>query len=327
MRGRGRTLAGIALAAVLLVAILLAINAVVADRETRAAEPDIGRIVDLPGGDLQVRADGPDDGDPILLLHCFACSMRWWDELVPTLTQDHRVIRIDLLGHGGSEKPREGYEMDAQASRIALVLNDLGLNEVIVVGHSMGGDVATAVAEANRDLVRGVVVIGTPAEEGYSKLPWSARLGFVPVIGEAINRLIPDSVVRGGYESAFAEGFEVPDFAVPDFRRMTYSSYDGSAEQSGLYGRERSLADRLTEIGVPLMVIQGEEDQAVDPATTDAYAEVPGARIERLPRIGHSPPIEDPEETGQLILDFANGLERGADRGGSRRREKARGGD
>src|SRR4051794_41436755 len=87
------------------------------DRETKAASPTIGRILDLPDGDVQVREDGPKSAPPIVLLHCFACSMRWWDAVVPALARDHHVVRIDLLGHGGSEMPREGYSMPEQARR------------------------------------------------------------------------------------------------------------------------------------------------------------------------------------------------------------------
>src|SRR6188474_3018319 len=95
--------------------VLLAVNTVVTDRETEAAKADAGRIIDLPGGDLQVREDGPRDAPNIVLLHGFACSIGWWDGVVPALARDHHVIRVDLLGHGGSEKPREGYGMESRA--------------------------------------------------------------------------------------------------------------------------------------------------------------------------------------------------------------------
>jgi len=90
-------------AALVVLGVLLVVNALVMDRETKAASPTIGRIVDLPNGDVQVREDGPKSAQPIVLLHCFACSMRWWDRMVPALAKDHHVVRIDLLGHGGSE--------------------------------------------------------------------------------------------------------------------------------------------------------------------------------------------------------------------------------
>ena len=81
------------------------------------------RILSLPGGDVQVFEEGPElrlrPGAPIVLLHCYGCSLHWFDELAPLLARRHRVIRIDLLGHGGSQKPGSGYEIDEQAALVA----------------------------------------------------------------------------------------------------------------------------------------------------------------------------------------------------------------
>ena len=132
---------------------LLAVNTVVTDRDTEAAHADAGRIVDLPGGDLQVREDGPRDAPAVVMLHGFACSIGWWDQMTPALARDHRVVRFDLLGHGGSEKPKEGYGMESQARLVAAALDRLGVRRADVVGHSMGGSVATALAEQRPALV------------------------------------------------------------------------------------------------------------------------------------------------------------------------------
>src|SRR5687768_6899746 len=113
----------LALLAVLVV--LLVVNTIVTDSQTKAAKADVGRIIDLPGGDLQVREDGPRDGPTVVLLHGFACSIGWWRDVLPTLARDHRVIAFDLLGHGGSEKPKDGYGMEEQARRVAAALDRL----------------------------------------------------------------------------------------------------------------------------------------------------------------------------------------------------------
>ena len=75
-----------------------------------------------------MREDGPADAPAVVLLHGFACSIRWWDRMVAALARDHRVIRFDLLGHGGSEKPKDGYSMENQArwSRPALTASACG---------------------------------------------------------------------------------------------------------------------------------------------------------------------------------------------------------
>jgi pimeloyl-ACP methyl ester carboxylesterase len=288
----------------ILLAVALAVNTVVTDRDTEQARADTGRIVDLPGGDLHVREDGPRDAPAVVLLHGFACSLHWWDQITPALARDHRVVRFDLLGHGGSEKPKEGYGMESQARLVAAALDRLGVRRADVVGHSMGGSVATALAEQRPVLVESIVILDSPSKSGDAELPFTARLGFVPVLGQAINRVVPDGMVRDGLESAFAKGFDVPDRFVEDFRDMTYTSYDDSHRASDDYNEESGLAERLADQSVPLLVVFGSEDDLVDPKSAQGYRSVPGARVVVLDGVGHSPHVERPAATARLIADF-----------------------
>ena len=287
-----------------LLAVALAVNTVVMDRDTEPAHADAGRIVDLPGGDLQVREDGPRDAPAVVMLHGFACSIHWWDQMTPALARDHRVIRFDLLGHGGSEKPKKGYGMESQARLVAGALDRLGVRRAAVVGHSMGGSVATALAEQRPALVESIVILDSPSKSGDAELPFTARMGFVPVLGQAIKRVVPDGMVRDGLESAFADGFDVPDRFVEDFRNMTYTSYDDSHRGSDDYGKESGLAERLADQSVPLLVVFGSEDELVDPKSAQGYRTVPSARIIVLDGVGHSPHVERPDATARLINTF-----------------------
>lgn len=294
----------ILLGLLVLIAIALAVNTVVMDRDTEQAHADAGRIVDLPGGDLQVREDGPRDAPAVVMLHGFACSIHWWDQMTPALARDHRVIRFDLLGHGGSEKPTKGYGMESQARLVAGALDRLGVRRAAVVGHSMGGSVATALAEQRPALVESLVILDSPSKSGDAELPLTARLGFVPVLGQAIKRVVPDGMVRDGLESAFAAGFDVPDEFVEDFRDMTYTSYDDSHRGADDYSKERGLAERLADESVPLLVVFGSDDEVVDPKSAQGYRRVPGARIVVLDGVGHSPHVERPGATARLVADF-----------------------
>lgn len=288
----------------ILLAVALAVNTVVTDRDTEQARADTGRIVDLPGGDLQVREDGPRDAPAVVMLHGFACSLHWWDQMTPALARDHRVVRFDLLGHGGSEKPKQGYGMESQARLVAAALDRLDVRRADVVGHSMGGSVATALVEQRPALVESIVILDSPSKSGDAELPFTARLGFVPVLGQAINRVVPDGMVRDGLESAFAKGFDVPDRFVEDFRDMTYTSYDDSHRGSDDYSKESGLAERLADLSVPLLVVFGSEDDLVDPESAQGYRSVPGARVVVLDGVGHSPHVERPAATARLIADF-----------------------
>ena len=103
-------------------AVLLGVNTIVTDSQTKPrrghgrGRPDPGALARRrPGARTRGEPDSATPGQPIVLLHCYACSLHWWDKLEPLLAERHRVIRIDLLGFGGSEKPESGYEIPAQA--------------------------------------------------------------------------------------------------------------------------------------------------------------------------------------------------------------------
>jgi pimeloyl-ACP methyl ester carboxylesterase len=292
------------LALLAVLAVLLAVNTVVMDRETEGAKSQGGLVIDLPGGDLHVRDAGPRRARAVVLLHGYACSIGWWDDVAPALAREHRVIAIDLLGHGGSEKPRDGYGMESQAQLVGAALDRLGVRKAAVVGHSMGGAVATALVQERRALVDSLVILDSNSDKDDRHLPFSARLGYVPVLGQAIRRVVPDGVIRMGLESAFADGFDVPDRFVDDFKDMTYTSYDESPAASDDYREGGALADRLKDDRVPLLVIFGSEDKLVDAETAQDYRAVPGARIVVLDGIGHSPHVERPAATTRLIRDF-----------------------
>src|SRR5690349_10069435 len=148
---------------------LLAVNAVVTDGETEGAGVTVpgGRVLDLPDGDLQVLDRGPRHGSPIVLIHCFSCAMDWWDGMLPLLERRHRVVAVDLLGHGGSEKPGSGYTPERQAMAVAEALERLGVDRATVVGHSLGGSVTVALAQNDPRLVSRAVIIDMPPDNSY----------------------------------------------------------------------------------------------------------------------------------------------------------------
>lgn len=312
----------IALGAAAAIAILLIVNVVVVDRQTKGAAPTVdgGRIIRLSGGEVQVASNGPRErsraGAPIVLVHCFGCSLHWWDRVVPLLDRCHRVIRLDLLGFGGSEKPKAGYSMEDQVRLVGLAMRRLGVRGAVVVGHSMGFDVATALAAQPDGLVDRLVNIDEEPSPDYGGLPFLARLGFTPVIGETIWRITPDFTVKDAYASAFAPGYDLGAFGdrvVDDFRAMTYTSYDRSNAELEDYENAEPLDARVRAAGVPLSVMFGSEDQLYDDprATAETYRSVPGARVRMIPGAGHTPEVEKPARTARLILEFA-GPEPGA---------------
>ena len=288
--------------------LLLLAHTVITDRETKGAEASDGsKIVELPGGDLNYKEAGDRDDPVIVLLHGFACSLGWWDRVAPELAdRGLRVIRFDLLGHGGSEKPRDGYAPDDQARLVAAALHELHVKRATVAGHSMGGTVAIALAELEPRLVRKVAVLGTAPRDGYSDLPLVGRVATWPVAGELIRRFAPDQAIKAGLDDAFADDVEVPDEFVDDVDDMTFSSYDKSSTKSHEFVEDRPNSERVKDAGDPLLVIFGTDDEIVEPKAADRWKkDVPRARVVKLRGVGHSPHWENPREVVELLLDYA----------------------
>lgn len=254
----------------------------------------------LEGGDIRVLRDGPRDAPVLLLVHGSAATAGSWDAVVPLLAASHHVVRLDLLGHGRSAQPVDGdYAIPAQARRAGQVLDRLGAERALVVGHSSGGYTAVALAEQRPALVTALALVDTgPRLEAFT-----AR--DTGTIGPA--QWPPtDEQIRGFAASAFHEGFVVPQELIDELREMSYHAFVATMQASLAYLGERPVPERLASLGKPLQVVYGEQDGRWRPSSFAGYADVPGARVDPLPGIGHTPILEDPARTAELLLSFAS---------------------
>ena len=181
------------------------------------------------------------------------------------------------------------------------------MREATVVGHSLGGTVATALSEVPGEYVKRLVIIDQAPDNGYENkgLPFTAELTFIPVLGPALWQVTPDFAIKDGLGVAFAPGYDVPDAFVDDFNRMTYTSYDESPGAEDDYMRR----DPPRPAGC----------EGRNPAAGDLRRRRPDLRIEegarglregaraRRPRWSRAPDtrpnVEKPAQTAALVLD------------------------
>lgn len=286
----------------------LAVNALVTSAETQEARAGVGNVVELPGDDLHVLDVGPRSAPPIVLIHGYTGSIRWWDRVIPRLARRHRVVAVDLLGHGGSDKPRDDYSIPNQARLVARALGARGVSQAAVVGHSMGGSVAVALAADHPKAVGRLLVLdmatGPPSRQGFVE-----RLSRTPFVGQVLRHLATDGTIRDGYKDAFAPGFEVPDRFLVDFRAMTYTSYTQARKGSVEFLEERPLDERVEALSVPALIVFGDRDRLTDPSDAHDYAATPRIDKATIAGAGHSPQVERPAETADLIRRFARGTD------------------
>ncbi|MFI0408884.1 alpha/beta fold hydrolase [Actinomadura sp. 3N508] len=295
----------IASAVPLTLAALLLANAVAVSRQEAEATGDPSLALD--GGRIHVRQDGPGDAPPLVLIHGLAGSTRWWDPLVPLLARSSRVIRIDLLGHGRSAKPSGGgYTIPEQGRRVGEALDRLGVRHAVVAGHSTGGSVATALAEQRGDLVTALALIDSgPRLDAFISDGFVGRLLFVPAVGQLLWRARTDGIIRRGLDTAVSRpGYEIPQDLVDDVRGVTYHALTATSRAADDYLKRRPLPARLAALGKPLLVIFGADDRRWRSSAAAGYRTVPGAKVELLPGLGHSPMLEDPPKTAAHLLPF-----------------------
>jgi pimeloyl-ACP methyl ester carboxylesterase len=285
-------------------ALLLAANTYWVDSQTRAAAArDGGHIVETGVVPANVKVEG--SGAAIVLIHGFSAAIDWWDDIAPELAKNHRVIRIDLIGHGGTEAPASGYSIERQAQMVSAVMDKLGVEHATVIGHSMGGEAATALAVMNPARIERLVLIDSPPVVG-TNFSLLARAYFTPVIGELLSHFRSDALVRQGLAQGFAPGFAIPEKFVDDLRQLTYTASRDAHDASEAYRTAAPTPERLAALKPlpPLLVIFGSEDAIVPPSHARYFEAVPGAKIEMIDGAGHSPMVETPQRVLDIVRRF-----------------------
>ena len=265
-----------------------------------------GRFVRLEDGDMHVVENGKADAPALFLLTNAAVPMAIWDPVVPSLADAYRVIRVDLLGHARSTSPADGYDIPAHGRRVGAALDRLGVSRVTVIGHSSGCTVATALAEQRPDAVAALALIDMgPSPDAKVPERLIVRLLLTQFPGRLLWRLRTEATIRKAARTGFTRPVDIPDAFIEHVLGITHRGFVGAMRAPLSYLEQRSLPDRLTALGLPLLVVFGTDDQRWHSSSAAAYSVVPGARVELLPGVGHTPMMEDPQTTGRLLLEFA----------------------
>ena len=296
----------VALGIVFVVLIIgLVVNKFTVDDDTQpATKGRMGAVLQLPGGDLHFERQGPRGSPPVVLIHGWASSIDWWGKLRPLLARRNDVFLFDLLGHGSSEKPKDGYSMNEQADRIAMAMTKLRVRRALVAGHSTGGEVAIALAARHPELVRRLVVLDTETDEDQVDTDAATKASVTPFIGELAWRLITEGQIRDGLKQAFSDGYKVPQEFVDDFQDLTFTAYKKTYDESADYVDDGDLKNDFRRSRAPAMIVFGSKDELVDPKAAREYPKIRPARVEYVPGAGHAVMVEKPREVARLMQSF-----------------------
>jgi pimeloyl-ACP methyl ester carboxylesterase len=244
-------------------------------------------------------------GTALVLLHAFPLSAAMWLAQREGLADTSRVITPDQRGFGGSPLGADEPSLDQVADDVAMLLDGLGLDRVVLGGLSMGGYAAMAFLRRHGERVAGLLLAdtkaGADAEAARQNRERIAQLvtddpGSSVVVDEILPTLLGETTMRerplvAGRTKAFVQA--APPAAV-------------AWAQRAMAARPDSF-ETLRAVSVPTLVIVGAEDALAPVAEAQAMADaVPGAALEVLDRAGHLSAIEVPDEFNAAVRRFLN---------------------
>lgn len=251
------------------------------------------------GGTL-VESEG--EGPPVVLVHGLGMTRAMWDWQWPALRHRFRVVRYDLLGHGASDKPRDGYTLARFAGQTADVMDGLGLVRAALVGFSLGGLIVQAFALAHPARVTALAVLNAAHDRS------EAERAAVRARAEQAARDGPQATVEAALDRWFTADYAAAHPEALDRVRGWILANDPAVYPLAyrvLAEGNRELAAAAAAIRAPTLVMTGGEDRGNSPAMARRLAAlIPGARVEIVPGLRHMGLVEDPEAVNRPLLAF-----------------------
>lgn len=249
----------------------------------------------------KIRYSDEGKGNVIVLLHGFIERIEIWNDLSKDLSQENRVVCIELPGHGESEVIAPTQTMELMAEMVYEILENIGIAEVVMIGHSMGGYVALSFAEKYPIMLKGLGLFHSQALEDRPE----AKVGRERTI--EIIKLNREGFIFNFIPELFATCNREKFSKEIEFLKEGAQTLTAEALIACLQGmKERS--DKLLllmEIDVPVMFIAGKEDNRVSMTSLMAQSVIPKhSEVLILADCGHMGYIEKKTETTNFIRQF-----------------------
>ena len=280
--------------------------------------------VETNGVRLHVVTAGPEDGDPVVLLHGFPEFWYSWRHQLPALAEaGYRVVVPDMRGYNRSEKPDgvDAYHIDELVGDVAGLVNALNRESAHIVGHDWGGLVAWQTAIDRPGVVDRLAVLNAPHPTkyeralrsnpaqlgkswyvGFFQLPVLPELSLSALDFEAIDRMLGEGTVRpDALSETDIERYKTA-FRQPGARTAALNYYRALARRNAKLALTQGGVGDLP-VRAPTLLIWGERDVALDVSLTEGLDEwVSDIRVERLPDASHWVQFDAPERVNELLL-------------------------
>lgn len=260
-----------------------------------AQEP---KKVAVGDGEIRYLETGNPDGSVAVLVHGFGGDLNNWLFTQPALAESHRVIAIDLPGHGGSSKNLSSGTIEELGRKLLDFMAALNIESAHLVGHSLGAAVIASAASLDASKVASLTLIapagvGSEINQGFIDgfIQADRRKTLQPVLAE----LFADSslVSRSMVEDILR--FKRLDGAIECLNRIAAANFKGGVQQS-------SIRNSLEKVKKPILAIWGDEDKIIPPRQADSLPS--GVKLLRLKGVGHMPHLEGAIAVNEQLLGF-----------------------
>lgn len=247
---------------------------------------------------LHFRDENPDQERVIVFVNSLGTDLRIWDEVVADYNGDFRIIRYDLRGHGLSDAPTGPYSIDDHVGDLAALLDAHQIFGAAIVGLSVGGMIAQAVAAQRSDLARLLILCDTAHKIGTPEM-WNARMEAVRAGGLGA---IADAVLERWFTIEFRMKSAVE---LAGYRNMLMRTpvegYIGTCATL----RDTDLRASSSQLFQRTLCLVGEQDAATPPDLVKSLsALIPNSTFKTIPDAGHLPCIEQPKSLSLRIESF-----------------------
>jgi pimeloyl-ACP methyl ester carboxylesterase len=265
-----------------------------------------GEFIDVGGRRLYYYAAGTrGGGEPIVLVHGFLTSSHLWSELVPLLPRGHRVVVLDLLGHGRSDPPGNAdLSLRGHATRVIALLDALGIRAASIIGHQMGGSIAQALATGWPERVSRVGLLHSMGFDVTVTGSLALLRAFLPLAqlipGRVVLRVVHRELLRWytdqnlGRHSA---DLYLRPFAADGGHRTLLRQLRAMSEVE-----TTSVAEAMQAVSVPVAVVAGTRDASI-PASVATRLQrlIPHATLDFIDDVRHLSPEEAPERIAGVV--------------------------
>ena len=265
-----------------------------------------GEFIDVGGARLYYYAAGTRGaGEPVVFLHGFPSSSHLWGEVVPLMPAGHRLVVVDLLGYGRSDRPdaRE-VGIKGHAERVLGLLDALGINYACVVGHDVGGGVAQAMAVRWPARVSRLCLVNSVAFDEWPTREVKLARAMLPLTKHLpptwLLSLVKGDLLRGYLDAergTHSVAQYLRPFATPEGRDalLEHLMALDSAETA-------ALAPRLKDVVAPTAIVWGAHDPFLPAALGRRLCDaIPGATLDLVPDGRHFTPEEAPDKVAETI--------------------------